>query len=116
MIDLHKELVSALSPILPIYYEDKLTSNTQTPCLSYMEISNVPINNSAFDTMEYSRIRFQIKVWDNSISVVQLYAKQVDATLRQMGFKRISSQEISDNNSTMIQKIMSYECLTLEQF
>ena len=53
MINYHKELVSVLSSILPTEYEMKLTSKTETPCISYMELSNVPINNSSFDTMEY---------------------------------------------------------------
>ena len=41
MIDLHKEMVSALSTVLPTHYELALTANTKTPCISYMEISNV---------------------------------------------------------------------------
>ena len=41
MIDLHKEMVSALSAVLPTHYELALTANTKTPCISYIEISNV---------------------------------------------------------------------------
>jgi hypothetical protein len=116
MIDLHKELVSALSSILPTEYEMKLTSKTKTPCLSYMELSNVAVNNSTFDSMEYSRVRYQIKVWATDIAVIQRYALEVDAALRPLGFKRVNSTEISDNNSAMIQKVLTYECLALEEF
>lgn len=114
MVDIHKTLVSALSSILPTHYETKLTSKTQTPCISYMELSNVPLNNSFLDTMEYSRVQFQIKVWHTDIAVIQRYAKEVDNALRPLGFKRVGSGEMSDNNSAMTQKIMTYECLTLE--
>ena len=116
MTNYHKELVSVLSSILPTEYEMKLTSTTKTPCISYMELSNIPVNNSSFDTMEYSKIRYQIKVWDSNIAVIQLYANRIDAALRPLGFKRINSTEISDNNSAMIQKVMTYECLALEEF
>jgi hypothetical protein len=40
----------------------------------------------------------------------------VDAVLRPLGFKRISSGELYDNNSSMIQKIMTYEALACENF
>ena len=114
MIDCHRELINALREILPTYYEMTLHSGIQTPCISYMETSNVAANEG--DTLGYSRIRYQIKVWDTDISIVQEYSKQIDTKLRFMGFKRISANELYDQNSSMIQKIMSYECLALEDY
>lgn len=114
MINYHKELVAALNTILPTHYELALTSGTKTPCISYQERNN--IDTETGDTLGYSRISFTIKVWGNNIGELQQYALEIDKTLRPLGFKRISSNELYDTQSTMIQKILSYECLALEQF
>ncbi len=114
MIDYHATMVSALNTVLPTHYEMALTRGTQTPCISYMELSNSVRNQG--DTMEYSGISFQIKVWGNDIAVIQEYAKQVDEVLRPLGWVRRSSAELYDVNSTMIQKVMTYEALALEIF
>lgn len=116
MIDYNKEIVSALGAILPTHYEMALTSNTQTPCISYMEINNYSITEVIGATLGYSRITYQVKVWGNKIADLQRYAIEVDKVMRTLGFKRISSGELYDNNSTMIQKILTYEALALEEF
>lgn len=114
MINYHSALVAALDSVLPTHYEMTLTSGTETPCISYMELNNY-VSNSG-DTIEYSRIKYQVKVWGNSIADIQKYSLMVDAVLRPLGWIRISSGELYDNQSTMIQKIMTYECLALEAF
>ena len=114
MIDYHKNLVAALNKILPTHYEMVLHSGLATPCISYMEINNYVDSNG--DTLGYSRVTFQVKVWGNNIADLQKYALQIDAALRPLGWKRISSGELYDNNSTMIQKIMTYEALAYETF
>ena len=114
MINYHKELVSALNSVLPTHYEMILTSKTKTPCISYMEINDYV--DSSGDTLEYSIKTYQVKVWANDIGTIQQYALQVDNVLRPLGFKRISSGELYDNNSSMIQKILTYEALCLENY
>lgn len=116
MIDFHKEIVSALNTVLPSHYEMALTSNIKTPCISYMELNNYAITEPIGASIGYSRITYQIKIWGNDIGVLQKYAVEVDKALRAIGFKRISSGELYDNNSTMIQKILTYEALALEEF
>jgi hypothetical protein len=114
VIDFNKELVSALNTVLPTHYEMALTSKTKTPCISYQERNNYV---STFgDKREYSRITYTVKVWANSIAEIQSYALEVDRALRPLGFKRIASGELYDNNSTMIQKILTYEALALEDY
>lgn len=93
-----------------------LTSKTQTPCISYMEINNYAATDTSGATIGYSRLTYQVKVWANDIGIVQKYALEVDRVLRPLGFKRISSGELYDTNSTMMQKILTYEALALEQF
>lgn len=114
MINYHSTLVSALKTILPTHYEMTLTSGTATPCISYMEISNAV--SAQGNTLGYSRITYQIKVWGNDIEVLQNYAQQIDAKLRPLGWVRISSGELYDNQSSMIQKILTFEALASEVF
>jgi hypothetical protein len=114
MIDFTKEVVSALETVLPTHYEMTLTSKTKTPCISYMELNNA--DTSTGDTLGYSRITYQIKVWGNRIAELNNYAREIDSTLRPLGFKRISCGELYDYQSTMIQKILTYEALALEDY
>ena len=114
MINYHQNLVSALKTVLPTHYEMALTSKTATPCISYMETNNY--SSTTGDTLGYSVITYQVKVWGNDISELQRYALEIDRVLRPLGWKRTSSNELYDRNSTMIQKILQYEALALEHF
>lgn len=116
MVDYNKEIVKALNPILPTHYEMVLHSGLITPCYSYMEINNYAATDVLGATLGYSRITYQVKVWSNRIEEIQRYALLADEALRKIGLKRISSGELYDNNSSMIQKILTYECLALEEF
>ena len=114
MIDFHSELVNALSKILPTHYELALTKGTQTPCISYQERNNYDADTG--DTLGYSMISYTVKVWGNEIAILQNYVKEIDKALRSLGFKRTSAQELYDNQSTMIQKILTYEALASENY
>lgn len=114
MIDYHTTVVSTLNTILPTHYEMVLHSGLETPCISYMELNNYVEANG--NTMGYSRIVYQVKVWGVDIAMLQAYAQEVDSAMRALGFKRTATNELYDNNSAMIQKIMTYEALALENF
>jgi len=116
MIDYNKEVVSALKTVLPTHYEMALTSNTKTPCISYMELNNYSATDPTGATLGYSIISFQVKVWSDKVADLQKYSLEVDKVMRKLGFKRVSSGELYDNNSSMIQKILTYEALALENF
>ena len=114
MINYNSNLVAALNTILPTHYEMWLHRGLATPCISYMELNNYVDSNG--DTLGYSRLQYQIKVWGNDIEELQQYALLIDATLRPLGWKRTSSGELHDANSAMIQKIMTYEALAYETY
>ena len=114
MIDSHKIIVNALSKILPTHYEMTLHSGLKTPCISYMESNNY--DSVTGDTIGYSSISYIVKVWGSDIGELQRYALEIDKALRPLGFKRISSGELYDRQSTMIQKIMTYEATAYEEF
>ena len=114
MIDYTKELISALNSVLPTVHELALTSKTKTPCISYQERNNYVTTTG--NTRGYSKISFTVKVWANDIEDILRYSLEVDNVLRPLGFKRLSAGELYDINSTMIQKIMTYEALALETY
>lgn len=114
MIDYHAELVSALNKILPTHYEMTLTKDTKVPCISYMESNNYAAETG--NTLGYSRLSYTVKVWGHNIGELQRYALAIDNTLRPLGWSRVSSGELYDTQSTMIQKILTYEALALETF
>jgi hypothetical protein len=116
MIDFHSNVVSALNTILPTHYEMALYSGLEVPCISYMETNNYAASNTIGATIGYSHITYQVKVWANNIADLQKYALEVDKALRPLGFKRIASGELYDNNSTLMQKILTYEALALENY
>lgn len=114
MVDYHKQLVSALENVLPTHYEMALTADTETPCISYQERNNYV---STFgDTLGYSRIIYTVKVWANDIADIQKYSMMIDDVLRPIGFKRTSANELYDVNSTMIQKVLTFEALAYETY
>ncbi len=115
MINYHQEVASALNTVLPTYYELVLTSGIATPCISYMETNNYTTEDDG-DTLGYSRITYQVKVWSKKIAEIQTYITQVDVAMRALGFKRVSAGELQDKQSGMIQKILSYEALASENY
>ena len=114
MIDYHKNIKAALSNILPTHYEMALHSGLETPCISYMETNNNAEETG--DTLGYSRVKYQVKVWGNDIGTLQKYAFQIDEALRPIGWIRRSAVELYDTQSTMIQKVMTFEALGLEVY
>lgn len=114
MINYSTQLVSALNTILPTYYEMTLTKGIKTPCISYQEINNYVELNA--DTIGFSRVTYQVKVWGTNIEQLTNYALKIDAKLRPLGFTRVSCGELYDRNSTMIQKILTYEAVAYEEF
>lgn len=114
MIDFHKEVVASLNTVLPTHYEMTLHSGIETPCISYMEINNYVSTSGT--TLGYSYLTFQVKIWATDIATIQHYALEVDKVLRPLGLKRTAANELYDHNSSMIQKIMTYEAIGLEQY
>jgi len=114
MIDYTPTLVEALNTILPAHYELALSSGTETPCISYQERSNAAEETG--DTLGYSRISYTIKVWGYDLEQLNNYARQIDAKLRPMGWKRTGANELYSFQSALIQKILTYEAKAKEVF
>lgn len=110
MIDFDKQIVEALSDILPCYYENFITSEITLPCITYAEN-----NNSAYlegDTLRYSYLNYTIKLWmDNKNQ--QSYLARIDQAMFDMNFRRTASNELV--NGRVIEKIMDYEAIGFEE-
>ena len=111
MIDLDKQLVAALSEVLPCYYENFINGDITLPCITFVEN-----NNSSYlegDALRYSHINYTVKLWmDNKTQ--QSYLADIDATMKRLGFVRNSTNEIV--NGRVIEKIMDYEAIGWEDF
>lgn len=114
MIDYHSELVKALETVLPTHYELVLTSQTKTPCISYMENDNY--QDITGDTLGYSKVSYTVTVWANGIAAVQEYATQIDNVLRPMGWNRSSVGEMHDKTTGLVRKIMNYSATAYEHY
>lgn len=114
MINFHKDIVKTLTTILPTHYEMILHRGLSVPCISYMELGNAAAQTG--DTLGYSTIQYQVKVWADRIEDLQTYASKVDDALRVKGWKRVATNELHDKESTMMQKIMTFEAIALENF
>lgn len=114
MVDFIPVVVNTLKTILPTYHELTLTSGIRTPCISYSQRNDYAVATG--DTLGYSRLQFQIKVWSDKVSELMTYSLQIDEKMRLLGFNRISAGELWDRNSAMKQKILVYEALANEQF
>ena len=113
MIDYHPTLLNALKEIgLPVHYEMTLHSGLATRVIGDMELTNYVSTQT--NRTDISIIQYQVKVWANDISLIQKYAGLVDEKLRSLNWKRVSSNELYDNNSSMIQKVMTFEATSLE--
>lgn len=114
MIDYDAQIVSALKKVLPTHHELTLQKGTKTPCISYQERNNY--DDLTGDTLGYSRISYTVKVWGTELAEIKKYACMVDVVLRPIGFKRTSTNQLADRNSTMIQHILTYEALASEHY
>lgn len=114
MVDYHETLISTLNSILPTHYELVLHRGLATPCISYMELNNIARETG--DTLGYSSLQYQIKIWGHKLEELQDYALKVDAALRPLGWTRTGCRELFDRESTMIQKILTYEAAASETF
>lgn len=112
MIDYSKEIIKELQAktALKVYYEYDTNPNDPIPCITYCINNNS--DNLIGDTINYSDISFTIKIWSKSKKNLEEYAPLVDKGMKNLGFKRTSTNELSYNHIN--QKIMIYEGIGYE--
>lgn len=75
---------------------DSFVEEEQTPCVSYLEIAN--ISTADGNTVRYSRITFQVRIWDTAVGVVEDLAETIDDTLVSNGFSRVYATDLKDGD------------------
>lgn len=88
MIDYNKEIVEICEKILPTYHES-LRISQELPCITYREDGNYSVGTG--DTVEYSVLRFQLKVWTKTIAELQNYSLLLDRKMAKAKFTRLST-------------------------
>lgn len=110
------EFVSALETVLPTHYELALTKNTETPCISYQMRNSYVSTEVVGATLGYGAVIFTVKIWSNRAADLAEYMSLVDTAVRPLGYKRTSANELHDVNSTMMQRILTYEAMVYEEY
>lgn len=111
MINYKTLLKENLEQILPTYYESFANCDIKIPCITYTQIGNTADKEG--DTIRYSRLGFQIKVWGDSLSTIVPYAEAVDDLMFSLNFKRLSTTELYHDGLNQI--IMRFEALGVEK-
>lgn len=111
MLDTLTTVVAELKKILPTYPE-LTTDSADMPCITYQEQNNT--QRETAESFGYSEITYTIKVWGYTYSTIEGYVQQVDTTMRALGFRRISVNELTVD--AQIEKIMLYRALAKENF
>ena len=113
MLDIKPQVYETLSSLgLPCFYEVFLTQETPLPCISYMERDNIADQEG--DTLGYSTIRISAKVWGKSVKDLALYSVKIDAAMRELGFKRATTNELWLDG--IGQKQLIFQATGLEEF
>ena len=112
MLNENKNIVTALKNILPTYYEYFVDSTTSMPCITYREYRNEAQEQS--DRIGYSTVGYWIKVWATDVDTRQTKAQAIDDALREIGYKRTSSNDLIVDKQ--ICKILIYQGKGFEDF
>lgn len=110
MYNYNIELVKELDTILPTYLELFVDSSTQTPCITYIELSNVATQEG--NTLRYSNIAYRIKIWGNMDDDLYSYSPLLDEKMFELGFKRRAYNELWVDETCQL--IFTYEATALE--
>lgn len=110
MVDYKKTIQSTLNNILPTQYELIVDDTCEIPCITYIETNNYSLAEG--DDGGYSILDFTIKLWCDSVADMMTYALQIDKAMKDLGFHRTSSTELTFG--TQLQKISVYEATGIE--
>lgn len=112
MIDQYKPIIAKLKTALPAHHERFVSGALQTPCFTVQEYGN---RDKAYgDTVGFSQIQYMIKTWANNLQDSVTYAEQADLLMRELGFFRVSSNELLYDD--LICRMSVYEAQGYEHY
>jgi hypothetical protein len=105
MIDIKKELVATIKSATsyPVYY-DLFYKPGAVPSVTYLELNDASFIEG--DTLRYSSLRYQIKVYATTMDALVSTSIAIDAALKADGWTRVVSIETNDNTTFI--KILRY--------
>ena len=112
MVDVKKLVVASLKEILPTYYELFVDSSTPLPCITYRVVNDS--DDITTRDAGTSNVTYAVKVWGNAVGNLTDYMTQIDDAMRELGFIRISYNELAVDNQLCL--IGNYEGLCFEIF
>lgn len=107
-----KRIVAELKKILPTKYELWVNGDDAKPLITYRQYENRA--NEQSKVIEYSSIGYYIKVWADDLADVIEYIKKVDKTMRELGYKRTTYNELVLERQVC--GIATYEAIGFENF
>lgn len=114
MIDIKPMIVNTLEGIgdIPVFYEAFIDSSTATfPCITYKQTTNS--DYIVGDTLSYSNIVIQIKVWSKTVDEMETIGQQIDIAMKELGFKREFGDQLFLNG--LGQYILRYAAIGYEK-
>lgn len=113
MINYKPTLITELSALgYPVLLEDAMANNNTYPVITYFLSSDAA--RATGDTLGYSDIYYNIKVWGKRSSEIEPIAVSIDSKMRSLGFRRIATTELWFNG--VCQKELRYQGLGRERF
>ena len=115
MLNVNKQVVAALKEIgLPVDYEMTISKGLSTPRITYYQLTNFVETN--YKLANVSVLRFTITLWTHNVKDFDTYGPEIDEAMRDAEFIRVGSNELHDNQSTMMRMVMEYEARGQETF
>ena len=95
MIDIKQDLVALLKTATSwdVYYSSFYKPGT-LPAITYIELDNADLYNG--DTVDYSTLRYEIKVYAGTMADMVSKSAAIDAAMKVEGWSRYMSMETSD--------------------
>lgn len=112
MLDVRRNIVTKLKEVLP---NTRYELNIESPTLPLITYSVIDDSVNAYgDTIGYSDIIFQVKVWDTSVSDIAQYTTEIDTKLKSLGLTRTYYTDLLSGD--VIIGVMQYSGLIYEEF
>jgi hypothetical protein len=112
MIDYYKPIIAKLKETLPTYHESFVSSAMQIPCYTVQAYGSRDTRYG--DTVGYSQIQYMVKTWAKNASDLEQYALKADTAMRELGFFRASSNELSYDD--LLCNLATYEAQGFERY
>jgi hypothetical protein len=104
-LDNNSELISLLGG--PRIYFMVAPNAEEFPRITYFELNNID-EDYHDDTPVSSRVSFQISIWAKNPGQLSPIAREVDETMKELGFYRTSAIDLFEDDTQVFHKALRY--------